>query len=320
MFTTTIPHPKPNENNEKVNEVAIRNYVPSKINPVYRQTQKQNLHFNTKFRKQYYITSPSDFHMNLCQPCEDIISLKLSSICIPNSWYLFSALRENNRFIVEIEAKCLPLSIHEIVIPDGNYDRESLEEYLNDRYFYNSGQDNPLQYIKFSINKHSLKTRFELCGQPDKSYKFNLKFVNQNTKSIVYTAGWILGFRYGQYLNVDTYVLSEGLFNCGGDRYFYFCLNDYNKNVNTTNVVFFQNSTMKYDVLAKIYLIDGKFSINIDENADDENNQTRTRKYHGPVNLQKFDVTLLDEFGRIINLNNMDFSFVLEVEKLYRKI
>ena len=72
--------------------------------------------------------------------------------------------------------------------------------------------------------------------------------------------------------------------------------------------------------LAKIYLIDGKFSVNIDDNADDLNNQTRTRKYHGPIDFKKFHITIIDEFGRKISLNNMDFSFVLEVEKLYRKI
>ena len=77
---------------------------------------------------------------------------------------------------------------------------------------------------------------------------------------------------------------------------------------------------MCYEVLAKIYLIDGKFSVNIDDSSDDLNNQAKTRKYHGPVDLKKFHITILDEFGRKINLNNMDFSFVLEVTKLYRKI
>ena len=121
-------------------------------------------------------------------------------------------------------------------------------------------------------------------------------------------------------MNVSKPIYSEGLFDCSGDKYFYFCLNDYNKNVNNENVVFFEDSTMRYDVLSKIYLIDGKFSVNIDENADDLNNQTRTRKYHGPITLKKMEIKIVDAFGRTINLNNMDFSFVLEIEKLYRKI
>ena len=39
------------------------------------------------------------------------------------------------------------------------------------------------------------------------------------------------------------------------------CLNDFNKNVNNSNVVLFDDSMMRDDVLAKIYLIDGKFAI-----------------------------------------------------------
>ena len=301
--------------------VHNQKYVSSQINPILKQCDKQNLHFNTKFRNKYYETSSTDFNYDLPQPCTNIISLKLSSICMPNSWYLFSHERENNRFIIEIESKCLPLSIHEIIIPDGNYDAHSLTDYLNNRYFYMSGKDNPLKYVKMSICEFSLKTRFEFIDKtPDDTFKMNIKFVNQYTKNIIYTAGWILGFRYGQYLNIDKILLSEGLFNCGGDCYFYFCLDDFNKNVNDTNVVFFQDSVMKHQVLAKIYLMDGKFSVNIDENADDANNQTRTRLYHGPVDLKKIKVTILDEFGRKININNMDFSFVLEVSKLYRKI
>ena len=88
--------------------VHNQKYVSSQINPILRQCDKQNLHFNTKFRNKYYETSSTDFNYDLPQPCTNIISLKLSSICMPNSWYLFSHERENNRFIIEIESKNNP--------------------------------------------------------------------------------------------------------------------------------------------------------------------------------------------------------------------
>ena len=118
--------------------VFNRKYVHSDINPILREQTKQNLHFNTKFRDKYYETSSTDFKLHLIEPCNDITSLKLSSISIPNSWYLFSHERNNNRFIIEITGPCFKPSIHEIVIPDGNYDSESLEQYLNGRYFHKS--------------------------------------------------------------------------------------------------------------------------------------------------------------------------------------
>jgi hypothetical protein len=38
---------------------------------------------------------------------------------------------------------------------------------------------------------------------------------------------------------------------------------------------------------------------------------TTPREYYGPVNIEKMQIQMLDEYGRIINLNNMDFSFCL---------
>jgi hypothetical protein len=43
----------------------------------------------------------------------------------------------------------------------------------------------------------------------------------------------------------------------------------------------------------------------------------RTREYFGPVDIQRLDVRLLDEYGRVIDLNGIDWSFSLAFEKLY---
>ena len=43
----------------------------------------------------------------------------------------------------------------------------------------------------------------------------------------------------------------------------------------------------------------------------------RTREYFGPVDIQRLSVQLLDEFGRVIDLNNMDWSFVLSFVCMY---
>ena len=70
------------------------------------------------------------------------------------------------------------------------------------------------------------------------------------------------------------------------------------------------------NILAKIPLVNGKFSLIIDEN--DSNPLIKIRQYKGPVNISKLDIKLLDKFGNIINLNYMDWSFSLELESLYQ--
>jgi hypothetical protein len=71
---------------------------------------------------------------------------------------------------------------------------------------------------------------------------------------------------------------------------------------------------MYEDILAKIPMNNGKLSLIIDDN---NNPLIKKRIYNGPVNLRKISVKILDKFGNIIDLNNMDFSFTLEMEILY---
>jgi hypothetical protein len=35
------------------------------------------------------------------------------------------------------------------------------------------------------------------------------------------------------------------------------------------------------------------------------------------VDIQKLNIQLLDEYGRIIDLNNMDYSFCLSLQSIY---
>jgi hypothetical protein len=44
---------------------------------------------------------------------------------------------------------------------------------------------------------------------------------------------------------------------------------------------------------------------------------TTAREYFGPVNIQILNIQLLDEYGRVVDLNNMDFSFCLNLTSVY---
>ena len=46
-------------------------------------------------------------------------------------------------------------------------------------------------------------------------------------------------------------------------------------------------------------------------------NITPAREYMGPVNLNNLTIQLLDEYGRVVNLNNMDFSFSIQMTTVY---
>ena len=41
------------------------------------------------------------------------------------------------------------------------------------------------------------------------------------------------------------------------------------------------------------------------------------RNYIGPVNVRRIKIRLLDQMGRVIDLNNIDYSFTLKFEQVY---
>ena len=298
----------------------MNDLTPGFVTKIKRNVTYQNIHLNSMFRDDYYKTNSTDFIYNIPIQLKNITAISLTSLDIPNSWYLFSKKRKNNLFWITVTNDCKKTNTFEICIPEGNYDIGKLENILNEKYFYASSNDNGLQYLRFRINKTTLKSEFIVTGEADCNFKYSIKFANENTENIYETAGWILGFRYGNYFEQQGTLRSEGIFDGGGDRYIYFCLEDYNYSTNNNNVICFNGSNMSKNILGKIYLYNGKFQLNINDIPDNSVSFTKTRQYTGPVDLKKIKVTLLDQFGKNIDLNNMDFSFTLQLQILYENI
>ena len=140
-----------------------------------------------------------------------------------------------------------------------------------------------------------------LQGNPDFGTPLPLKF------------GWHLGFRLGIYEGNSTYV-SEGLVNLNGPKYFYLVVDDYNNNVNNNFYSAFTSSILNKNILARISYPNGNFT---DISENNLSLVTTARTYFGPVDIQKLNIQLLDEFGRIVDLNNMDYSFCLTMQSAY---
>lgn len=307
-----------NKNNTNFISNTFPNVVaPGHLNPVKRLTQNQNLNLNSCFRHNYYQTNPSDFFYMVPVEIKNVLSIRLVSIEIPNAWYLFSHIQKNNTFQIQVKINN-EIQVFHIVIPDGNYDIDTLQQFLNSTYFYESETDTCLKYIKFSIDCFNLKTRFEIIDRDitviPADFSFSLIFVDSLNQNMMTTCGWILGFRLANYLDIKEKIQSEGLFDAGGDRYIYVALNDYQYNNNTLNTVCFDKSILNEDVIAKIPMVNGKLSLIV---SDDNNPLTKIRRFTGPVNISKLHIKILDKFGTIIDLNKMDYSLTLELEILY---
>jgi hypothetical protein len=297
----------------KVGSTFSNAVAPGYLNSIKRVTHFFNLNLNTCFRSNYYNSNPCNFQYIIPAEIKNVVSLRLASIEIPNSWYLFSTIKTNNIFEIEINNNGT-ITNYEIIIPDGNYDNNTLPDYLNNTYFYNSGQSNDLTYIEYSIDAYSSKSKFNLTGIYPSNFCFTIKFNKETNNNIMNTFGWIIGFRLATYKSITNYIESEGIFDGGGDRYIYVSIDDYQYNNNTLNMVCFDNSIMEKNIIAKIPMVNGKLSLIVDDNTSP---LTKTRKYNGPVNIRNLFIKILDQYGEIIDLNNMDYSLTLELELLY---
>ena len=283
------------------------------VNSIKRDTQITNLHIHSCFRENYYRTNPCDYKYSI-PPLTNVVYMKVASIELPNTWYLFSHKKKNNTFAIEttVNNKC---ALHNIVIPDGNYDNEGIVHFLNHKYFYESTLDTPLKYLKFSIHKHTNKSMFEIMECAPENFVYSLHFTEENLDNILETCGWVLGFRLARYLKIDDVIFSEGLFDREGDYYVYLAINDYQYNYNETNIVCFDQMTINDSIIGKFPIRNGKRSLIVSEN--DKNPLIKIRRYNGPVNISKLEIKLLDKYGDIIDFNNMDWSVTLELGILY---
>jgi hypothetical protein len=289
------------------------------INPIKKRQIKTNLNIDSRFRENYYATSSTNYNVTLPITFYEILNMQMSAIELPTSFYVISKQYGNNFFSIVVNGQS------EIVnIPDGNYDNTGIINIINNQLtnlggdFANvsfilnlSGSTSGSGQIMVGFNGSqtggstaTLELNFQAdrSGNDDRNTPLPLKF------------GWLLGFRNGIYVNNQNYV-SEGVLDLSGPRYFYLVVDDYNNNVN--NGYFysaFNSSLLNKNILARISLQSNPFSVLLQNNLL---SITNVREYFGPVSISKMNIQLLDEYGRIVDLNNMDFSFCLTMTRTY---
>jgi hypothetical protein len=135
--------------------------------------------------------------------------------------------------------------------------------------------------------------------------------------------GWELGFRMGHYegINTDGFsIVSEGICMITGPRYAYISLNDGQKSTGSSFIAAYAKSSLDKNIITRINIAAVADDVGIYKTSSDaglSNQLNRTREYFGPVDIERLEIKLFDEYGRILELNNMDWSMTLVFEKLY---
>jgi len=296
-------------------------FYPGSINPLNKRILRQNINIDTRFRDNYYTTQSSNFHLDLPIKLSKVVSLQLTALELPGTFYAISKVFGNNFFVIEIAGETPVI----ITIPDGNYSYLDLQDYINKFITTNPGVPVAYQTLQFLIDINtpsgigSSGSGRTIVGSTSGTVNFSLnfqtdKYGNEDRQTpLPLKLGWMMGFREGYYTNNTTYS-SEGIIDLIGPKYIYLVVDDFNNNVSDGFYGAFTSSVLNKNILARISLQGSVFSILVQNNL---NLLTTPRQYFGPVDIQKLQIQVLDEYGRILDLNNMDYSFCLTFQTVY---
>lgn len=285
---------------------------PGIINPLQYRTIKRAVNIDSRFRPNYYTSSATDMQLTLPTRLDKVISMRLGALELPNTFYAISEKLGNNCFLIKPENN----DAVTIKIPEGNYASSAssdstyplIEKAIKDAITSHSD-------LSFEVDPFSGKSKFSTT-----TTKYTITFGVTSSGEISsdklpYFLGWQLGYRRNKYEispNSPTApeAVSEGLCQISGPRYVFLSIDDYNNNVNNYFISAYSDSINSRNILSRIDLPH--------PNEDGFGSQiNRTRNYFGPVTIEKMHIRMIDEYDRVIDINNMDWSFTLMFECIY---
>ena len=290
---------------------------------------------DSRFRPNYSNTTSTNFGVEILEDDKRVNEMRICDVELPTSYYIFNDAYNNNYFWLKVVFITGTRYVY-VYVPPGNYSPTRLIQTLNSAIQQFAGFGNIVVSHDLTnvngINEGTGKVSFGFTGVNIISIEVNFNatsIINQtstlllavvdplipmylqtSTIPLIQRLGWFMGFRNGLY---TSNIVSESILDVFGPRYLYLLVDDHTLGVNSDFKVTNLNS-IPGTVLARISIKNPPFNI---QTEHDLSVYAQPRYYYGPVNVKKLDIKLLDEFGRIVNLNNCDFSFTLRLTVMY---
>jgi len=321
---------------------------PGKLNPINVRTVTQAISIDSRFRPNYGTTKSTNFDITLPSIQKNVVNMRVASIELPTTYYAVSAYNGNSTCLIED----LSNNGHGwlLTLPDGNYEQSwaknsnaaDISTAMNTAILNaspvtinstgktgTSGVVSNLTAndLTFILDQVSGKSKFDVSGGVlDPSgikihFNVNENGIIDNNTNLQMRLGWQLGYRKAEYTATpSTQAISEGICLVCGPRYGFISIDDRQKNTGPAYMVAYANSILQNNIITRINLAELQADSGVYQSTSDPGLTTqlnRMREYFGPVDIQRLHIALYDEFGRIIDLNNMDWSITLAFELLY---
>lgn len=305
-------------------------YIKGDLNPIQRETIKNTMILGRELGKGEVST---DFSVVLNEQLSNVIALKISSIEFTNFFYNISTYLNNNKFTVitylrnTISGAAENKYNKEIILKDGHYNIANFITHVEEQLFADANTN----MVELAYDQLKGKLHFVLRDPTSvnpvptppiagSEWEFDLDFYSPNANK-EQNVGYYMGYMKTYYSYEKDYNLietptkeigyiTEMCADFSGSKFFLVEITDYNNNAPS---VLLLNNFKSSDLIAKI---PNKLPMSNMIFEDSSDRIFKTRKYFGPVKIQKLRIRLLDQFGRLVDNNCCDFCVTLEFESL----
>ena len=316
---------------EYISNNYTQNFKRGIINPLQIKSVVQMININTRFRNNYNTTSSTNFIYNLPSTIKKVISMKIVDIQLANTVYTYSSKLGSNSFKITTGG-----TTKTIDISNGSYTNNELIDAINTS-FSNSGINN------IHIGTNSINFLIDISSNDGSIFDIDFNYDKQDCPQLLsninknqLTLGWIMGFRgnylhkinsikdkHGCYVKNDidiknTYsgkniYTAESIYEDHFNKYFLISIDDFQNNHMHSFISPFQfDSLADNNILGKIH------SHGSECNPYTKNDMISPKRiYFGPTDINRLQIVLYDEVGRILDINNSDYSITLELEIIY---
>ena len=324
------------------------------INPLLTNTILKAVNIDSRFRENYYSTKSTNYNITLPFRLEKVIAYRIAGITLPLTYYNISQAYGNN--VIQINILSQVTVSYNLILPDGCYNTSQnistysscLEQVINNILTNDPNSPNnnttscPYLNLRYTIDRTSGRSIFAQDATIVGTQAYNFEIITSlgyNLQSgiieddyyriLMLRLGWVLGFRVAKYSssnqlaqNPTTFgsIVSEGICFTKFPLYGFLAIDDFNKNSNDYYMTVFSNSVSVPNIVGKVNFTqfsEGAGDFQAAQGESTTNAINREKRFFGPVNIQKMKITLYDDLGRVLDLNNMDWSLELAFECVY---
>jgi hypothetical protein len=275
---------------------------------VSKPLKEKIVNIDTKYRTDYDYRSYASANMVFGEKLSEVRSMEIVSLDIPMTFYnIFEnndCLQNGNNYL-RIKnggtSKILTLT------PNYYTDISFVAEINNQLQNLSLSTDisysvvNNKSFFKSKVNTYSLATNVDMCG-------------NVYDSNIQNNLGWVMGFRDTSYNLTTSGMTSECILNLKTPRHLFLALNEFSQGNSNSFVSPLEKTNQSKNIIAKICIPSTvKFGDTLCVNKANGLLVSEVRKYLEKVNIQRMNLQLLDDAGRVIQLNGADFSLCLKL-------